>query len=455
MKRRDFLKSVGAGAAALGVARRTQAQSEGVQRPNIVLYVGDDHGMNDAGCYGNPVVRTPGLDALAREGTRFPSAFCTTASCSPSRSVILTGRHNHANGMYGLQHNYHHFESFPDTRSLPVMLGEAGYRTAQIGKYHVAPEPAYHFETQLKGGLPEKMADTARGFIEADDTRPFFLYFCTTEPHRPFHRDGSDPVSPDEVIVPPYLPDTPECRDELAKYYMSVQRCDSGLARLLTVLKETGHWDDTVVVYISDNGIPFPGAKTTAYDPGIHLPCVVRDPSQQRQGGVCNAMVSWVDVTPTLLDYAGALAEAKELQGRTFKGILAEENPDGWDEVYASHTFHEVTMYYPMRAVRTRRHKLIWNIASGLEFPFASDLWGSDTWQGVLRRGDTHYGKRTVDAYLHRPRFELYDLEQDPDETINLADVPEHAALCTDLKQRLRTFQERTKDPWILKWDRE
>lgn len=112
-------------------------------------------------------------------------------------------------------------------------------------------------------------------------------------------------------------------------------------------------------------------------------------------------------------------------------------------------------MYYPMRAVRTRRHKLIWNIAHGLEYPFASDLWESRTWQGVLARGDEFYGRRRVADYLHRPRFELYDLEQDPDEVHNMAEDPGHATLLEEMKTKLRAFQKRTKDPWILKWERE
>jgi N-sulfoglucosamine sulfohydrolase len=142
-------------------------------------------------------------------------------------------------------------------------------------------------------------------------------------------------------------------------------------------------------------------------------------------------------------------------QGRSLRSIAGSAHAEGWDEVYASHTFHEVTMYYPMRMVRTRTHKLIWNIAYPLEFPFASDLYESKTWQGVLQRGDTQYGVRTVDALLHRTQFELYDLVHDPNETVNLAGDPAHADLLSALKEKLRTFQKRTKDPWILKWDRE
>jgi len=453
--RRDVLKAAGAGAAALSVARSAPAREKRATKANVLLYVTDDHGTDDAGCYGNPVIKTPGLDMLAGEGTRFTRAFCTSASCSPSRSVILTGRHTHATGQYGLAHSYHHFVSFSHVKSLPVLLSNAGYRTVSAGKFHVAPEEVYHFDQYVKGTPPRRMADMCRPVIAAEDASPFFLYFCTTEPHRPFHRDGSDPVDPQDVIVPSYLPDTPECREELAEYYGSVQRADSGLLRLIEILKETGHWDDTLIIYISDNGIPFPGAKTTLYDPGMRLPCVVRSPYQTKRGIACNAMITWADITPTILDFAGVEPPQRGCHGRSFLSVLDRETPTGWDEIYASHTFHEVTMYYPMRVVRTRRYKLIWNIAHGLEYPFASDLWKSKTWQGVLKRGDTHYAKRSIDAYIHRPEFELYDLENDPDEINNLADHPKYAAICDELKRKLKDFQKRTDDPWILKWERE
>jgi N-sulfoglucosamine sulfohydrolase len=458
LNRRTMLKSIATGAAALAVGSPTLLQGASGKKPrNVVLYVVDDQGTNDAGCYGNPVIQTPGLDALAREGTRFTNAFCTSASCSASRSVILTGRQNHATGQFGHSHAYHHFVSFDTVQSLPNMLNDAGYRTAIGGKFHVAPEALYHFQQRIHAAQrePEALSEAARGLIASDDPRPFFLHLATVEPHRPFHRDGSDPIDPKDVVVPPYLPDTPECREELAQYYMSVQRADKGLVRLIEILKETGHWDDTLILYLSDNGIAFPGAKTTLYEPGMRLPMVVRNPLQESQGAVCDALVNYTSITPTILDYAGVEPKDVDFHGPSFLGILDEEHPEGWDEIFASHTFHEVTMYYPMRVVRGRRFKLIWNIAHGLEYPFASDLWDSSTWQGVLRRGDTHFGKRTVEAYLHRPEFELFDLDSDPDEVRNLADDPRYATVLAEQKAKIKAFQERTDDPWILKWEQE
>jgi len=422
---------------------------------NIILYVADDLGRESVGCYGNPKVHTPGMDALAAAGTRLTNAFATTASCSPSRSVLLTGRQNHANGMYGLQHPPHHFSSLDRNTSLPTRLAEAGYRTIIAGKNHVGPESVYPFAETIRGGKPVQMAEEAAKHIAAEDERPFFLYFCTFEPHRPFQHQSFPVPNPEEVVVPEWLPDLPETRKELAYYYSAVAQCDSGLEALLRVLKETGHWDDTLIIFVSDNGAPFPGAKTTHYEPGVRLPCIVRHPSADKTGGTCDALVTYCDITPTILDFAGIETKAKAFHGRSFLPVLTAEKAEGWDEAFLSHTFHEVTMYYPMRTLRERRYKLIWNIAHELPFPFASDLYGSDTWQAVLTQGVQAYGKRTVDAYLHRPEFELYDLEADPAEIRNLAGEPDMAQTLARMQARIKDLQKATDDPWVLKWDRE
>jgi N-sulfoglucosamine sulfohydrolase len=476
ISRRDFMKNCAVGASMLAGSGliSDEAFTAGTKRRNIVLIVSDDHGLDALGCYGNKVIKTPNLDQLASEGVRFTNAFCTTASCSASRSVILTGMYNHANGQYGHQHSYHHFISFPNIKSLPVLMGEAGYRTGRIGKYHVAPEEVYQFDVELRGNSrsPVEMANNCREFISSDDRKPFFLYFCTSDPHRGGGKAEELPTKPDrfgnrakpypgvkeveynpeDVIVPPFLPDSSECRDELAQYYQSVSRVDQGVGRLLDVLKEAGKYDNTVVIYISDNGVAFPGAKTTLYEPGMRLPCIVRNPAQRKKGIACNALINFADLAPTIMDFADALPKKNDFHGRSFKSVLEHEKPWGWDVTYASHTFHEITMYYPMRVVRERRFKLIWNIAHGLDYPFASDLWESSTWQATLERGEKYYGKRTVEAYLHRPKFELYDLENDPDEIHNLADDPNHKGTLSRLQTKLKAFQKRTNDPWIVKW---
>jgi N-sulfoglucosamine sulfohydrolase len=307
------------------------------------------------------------------------------------------------------------------------------------------------------------MAENAREFLGRDDGQPFFLYFCPTDPHRApggFANEAEYPgvacieFDPAAVVMPPFLPDRPEVRAELAEYHESVARFDQGVGKLLEALRETGHWDDTLVLLLSDNGIAFPGAKTTLYEPGVRLPLVVRAPGQ-RAGLVSQAMISWVDLVPTILEWTGAASPPYTLHGRSFLSVLDQEQPEGWDEVYGSHTFHEVTMYYPVRSVRTRQYKCLLNLAADLEYPFASDLYESATWQGVLRRGDTEYGRRPLASFLHRPQVELYDLEADPDETKNLAEDPALAETRDELLARLRAWQERTADPWQIKYEHE
>lgn len=477
ISRREFMKDCATALAGSAlISQRASAREN--NRPNVVLIVSDDHGRETLGCYGNPVIKTPNLDALAAEGVRFTNAFCTTASCSASRSVILSGMYNHANGQYGHQHSYHHFISFENIKTLPVLLTEAGYRTGRIGKYHVAPEDVYKFDVALPGNSrsPVQMAQNCRDFVGASDGKPFFLYFCMSDPHRGGGVADEVPGKPDrfgnkarggypgvkevkydpkDVIVPSFLPDIPECRAELAQYYQAVSRVDQGVGKLLDVLKQAGKYDNTIVIYISDNGVAFPGAKTTLYEPGMKLPCIVRQPGQKKKDIACDALINFADLAPTILDFAGALSGNNSFQGRSFKSVLDQEHPESWDVTYASHTFHEITMYYPMRVVRQRRYKLIWNIAHRLDYPFASDLWAASTWQATIKAGSKYYGKRTVEAYLHRPKFELYDLENDPHEVKNLTDDPKHAKVLAELKAELKAFQKRTNDPWLLKWEYE
>ena len=461
---------------------------KGQTKPNIVLIVSDDHGTDALGCYGNPVIKTPALDALAKEGTRFTHAFCTAPSCSPSRSVILTGLHNHKNGMYGLEHSFHHFKSFDHIKSLPVLLAENNYRTARVGKFHIAPEEVFKFEKVFSSGTanqpdsfslgrsPVEMAELSKPFINEKTEKPFFLYYATDDPHRSNiylpdgevsfdtypqpnafgnQRNGVPGVNeiiykPEEVIVPSFLPDTKECREELAQYYQSVSRLDQGIDRLIEILKQSGKYENTLIIYISDNGVAFPAAKTTLYEPGIRLPCIVKAPGQKKSN-IQDGLISWPDITPTILDYAKVNAVKENFHGRSFKALVESENTYGWNEVFASQTLHEVTMYYPMRMVRGERYKLIYNLAYHMPFPFALDLRQSPTW--ISTESSAYYGHKKKEQFIQRPQFELYDLENDPEELVNLAGNPDYKNVLDSMKEKIYNFQKKTGDPWIYKWE--
>lgn len=453
-------------------APKQQPASEIASKPNIILFVSDDHGTDALGCYGNPIIETPNLDKLAAEGVRFTNAYCTSASCAASRSVILSGMFGHATGSYGHVHDYHHFSTYDNVKSLPVLLESAGYETARIGKYHVAPEKVYHFNQVLEADPRStfEMAEACEGVLNSE--KPFFLYFCTDDPHRgaPFQSDpwylpnsfGNKPegypgvetkkYKPEDVIVPPFLPDTKECREEIAEYYQSVSRIDQGFGKLMAMLEASGKAENTVVIYISDNGIAMPGAKTTVYEPGIKLPCIIKDPTVEAKGTTNSSMVSWVDLTPTILEMAEVKSEEK-FHGRSFKNIIGKEKAEGWNEIYASHTFHEITMYYPMRVIRNNNYKLIYNPAYRLEYPFASDLWAASSWQSIYRNDIEYYGQRKVKDYLFHPEFELFDLDQDPNESVNLAIDDKYADVLEQMQTKMKAYQLRTSDPWLIMWD--
>ncbi len=448
-------------------------------KPNVVLIVADDHGREVVGCYGNPVIKTPSIDKLASQGVRFDNAFCTSASCSASRSVLLTGKFNHATGHYGHEHDYNHFSTYDNVKSLTHYLQNGGYITARVGKYHLAPESVYHFQNVFNANQrnPVEMADVCNEFINKSKEKPFFLYYCSSDPHRD-ERYADVPYSPnsfgnredgfypgvkevhyntEEVIVPNFLPDTPETRAELAQYYQSVSRLDQGVGRLVSHLKNAGVYDNTIIIYISDNGTAFPGAKTTLYEPGMRLPCIIKQVNQNKPKVVEN-LISWVDLTPTILDLVGLYPGENTFQTKSFKNLLENKKSEKMDEeeIFASHTFHEITMYYPMRVIQNKNYKFIYNIAHQLDYPCAKDLWDSPTWQSVYKKGlNAYYGKRTIDAYLHRPKFELYDVINDPDEINNLGYNKDYESILLQFIEKMKLFQKRTNDPWIVKWEHE
>ena len=410
-------------AALVGASCLTATADDSAKKPakkNVVVIVADDLGWQ-LGCYGDKQAKTPNIDKLAAEGVRFTRAYCTTASCSASRSVLMTGLFNHATGHYGHAHSDGHFSTYDSVRTLPVIMHEAGYRTCSIGKYHLAPELTYHFEAYRNDGIQGsrnsvRMAENAKSWIAEKEDSPFFLYWCSTDPHRAAQGFANSPkddfypgVSPtrfkaDEMRVPSWLPNAPEVRQEWAEFYEAINRLDQGVGTLMQALKETGHWDDTLILFLADNGPPFPGAKTTLYDPGARLPLIVRDPTvrlstESSPVRTTDALVAWVDITPTILDWCGVIpkpappivprenaggpegvrpaqnakTQPVTFHGRSFVKALTDEHAakNGFGEIFGSHTFHEVTMYYPMRSIIIGRHKLIFNIPHELPYPFA------------------------------------------------------------------------------------
>jgi N-sulfoglucosamine sulfohydrolase len=468
MKRRELLVAATGlgltGSAVLSDAAKGQSDSSGPAR-NILLIIADDQGY-DLSCCGG-AVKTPVLDDLTTQGTLFTQGYATVSSCSSSRSTLFTGLYSHTNGMYGLAHDVHNFSLLDDVKTLPWMLQQAGYRTALVGKKHVKPDALLPYDAWLAPELPgirdvAAMAHLAGQWMRAQGRRPFFLTVGYSDPHRDSLNYGNSRkwpeverqiYSPSEVLIPNHLPDLPGVREDLAQYYESVSRLDSGVGILLRELRDAGHEKDTLIIYLSDNGRPFPGAKDNLYEPGLHLPLIIRSPEQKKHKVRNDSLVSWIDVAPTILDWARVSPPAgyrhAPLPGRSLLPILEQSDSVGFDRIFATHSFHEINQYYPMRSMRTRRYSIYLNLEPSLAVPVASDVQLSPSWKAIMSTPGARLGKRSLDAFTHRPSEELYDLNVDPDEVVNLAADTSHAAVMADLRKQIHDWRAATHDPWL------
>ncbi|CAL5868986.1 uncharacterized protein PFLUO_LOCUS3214 [Penicillium psychrofluorescens] len=441
---------------------------------NILLVIADDLGKN-LNIYGQEnCPDTPNLDRLASQGSVFDYAFASTASCSGSRSTIYTGLHTHENGQYGLQLGYkllHYFSTFPHIESHPALFNALGYLTGIVGKVHVGPDDVYPFTVRDESSTRDIawLRDHANSFVTRakDEKKPFFLTIALSDPHRDMTRGGfaNDTTYPEvnekkydpaTISVPEFLTDVPEVRQELAEYYQSIHRMDQGVGMFLDMLERQGVSDDTLVVFLSDNGPPFINSKATLYDSGVRLPMVIRCPGK-KTGTRNSNLISYLDLLPTFLDWAGHSEknkpEASSRRGRSFLSILDSEKDEAdWDLVFGSHTFHETVSYYPTRFLRTRRYKYHRNIAWKLDFPFAGDLYGALSWEGIRNMAPpVKIGERLLRDYIERPPEQLFDLQNDPKEVDNLAEKPEHAETMKEMRSILEQWQRDTDDAWLLR----
>ncbi len=440
---------------------------QGTGKKNVLLLISDNQCWFDMGCYGHPLVKTPNLDALAARGVRFEQGFATTASCGPSRAVMYTGLLTHSNGQYAHPHREHNQQLREDVVTVFSMLKGNGYRTGLIGKDHIKPLEKYPIDFQPKGSTRDvvTMGGQAAEFLETTPgEEPFFLVMSYHDPH-PTSIDGAgwgivketagyEPVTydPAEVPVPGFLPDDPGVRESLAGYYQQITRMDHGVGLVLDSLKKSGREEETLVIFISDHGTSEPGAMGTHYEPGVRVPFLVWHAGLEKPGSVNRGLVAFTDLTPTILDWTDTTFDAYPLHGRSFLPILDTPEPEGWDTVVLSHVGHDVFAHYPMRTLRDRRWKLIWNVLPGQEYPLPIDAFERRLWSGIRESGAKTIGPRTVDAFLHRPRLELYDLETDPWETKNLAELPEHRDRAVAMAERLVERLTEQKDPWLRKY---
>jgi arylsulfatase A-like enzyme len=439
-------------------------------RPNVVFAIADDWSWPHAGAYGDPVVKTPNFDRLAREGVVFTRAFCASPSCTPSRGAILTGQ-----AVHRLEEGGNLWSRLPAKfAAYPDLLEARGYRVGLTGKGWGPGRVEGSGRSRNPAGPGVK---DFRSFLESvPDGRPFCYWFGSTDPHRPYAK-GSGLASGKaiaDVEVPPFLPDTPEVRGDLLDYYAEVERFDAQVGEILAALDESGLSGNTLVVVTSDNGMPFPRAKANLYDSGTHMPLVVRWPAKVPGGRTSDAFVGAADFAPTILEAAG-LEPPPDMTGRSFLGLLtdARATSPGRDRVFLERERHANVragdLSYPCRAVRTESYLYIRNLrpdrwpAGDPEMYFAvgpfGDIDPSPSKALILdRRDDPAIAPFFRLACARRPEEELYDLSRDPGQLKNVAGRPEHAEAQRALRESLDRWMSETADPRARddddRWDR-
>jgi arylsulfatase A-like enzyme len=406
------------------------------RRDNVLLVHWHDLGRY-LGAYGHTDVSSPRLDQLASEGVLFTRAHATAPLCSPSRGSLFTGRYPQSNGLVGLAH--HGWEYRAGVRTLQHILSESGWHTTLFGMQHETSYPTKlgYDEFDVSNSYCEYVVGQATRWLDTAPEQPFLLTTGFFETHRPYPRDRYDPAEADDVVVPDYLPDTAEIRQDLADFYGAITVADAAVGRLLDTLDQTGLASSTWVVFITDHGPALPRAKSTLYDAGTGIALIVRPPRTEAvEPQLYDELFSGVDLLPTLLDFLGVDIPA-DIEGLSHaRSLRASHSTPVRTEVYTTKTYHD--SFDPIRAIRTKEYSYIENYASRPLLDLPWDI--AESAPG-----------RVMEPLVHTPRpgRELYDLVEDPTESHNLLEsevTDKDEAIANDLSLLLDAWRHKTND---------
>ncbi len=450
--------------------------------PNVLLITVDDMNCDSVGAFGCRIPGiTPNIDRLAREGVRFKHAHVTVAICQPTRAVWMTGRYPHNSGALGFD---------PIRKGVPTLveaLREAGYYTGLMAKHgHVVPTRATAWNEivparELKNGRGAgQYYARAKKILQdaAEQKKPFFLMANMQDPHRPFagsrqeaqrkKKDSKDKshqygggfpgvtrtYKPDEVVVPDFLPDIPDVRKEVAEYFTSVHRADEVAGAVLKALDESGKRDSTLVMFLSDHGMPLPFAKTNCWYQSTRTPWIVRWPGVVEPGRYDEThMISGIDLCPTILSAVGE-PPLKGTDGRSFLDILKGGSDPRRNLVFTHINTIASKRDYSMRSVQNRRFGYIYNAWADGKTVFRNESQSGLTFKAMKKAAESDEAiARRVDHFVHRTKEEFYDYENDPAALKNLIDDPRFADEVAALRTQMHEQMTTARDPLVKRFE--
>jgi N-sulfoglucosamine sulfohydrolase len=434
-----------------------QANTTGKQKFNVVLFIADDLGVNDIEPYGNKIVRTPNLTKLSQESLLFTRAFATSPTCGPSRSSIYTGLMPIRHGAHG-----NHSAVHEGTKSIVQYLQPAGYKVAIAGKLHVGPEDVFAFERISKTNVIEpgheknpglnydlNLEPVDRWLGQQQKDKPFMLIVADHSPHVVWPEKAT--YDPNKIDIPVKHIDTKETRASRARYYTDITKMDNNLGTLLKYLDKHNLSKNTIVIFTADQGPQWAFAKWNLYDDGIKTPLMVRWPGTINGGTKTGALVSLVDLVPTIMETVGGKAP-QDIDGQSFFPVLKGANNTGREYVYATHTGDRLMNRAPARMVRTTKYKYILNLAPEILYTTHIDKakdhdGGREYWDSWRAKSFTdEHAAAILWRYHNRPKEELYDIESDPHELHNLAADPNYSTLLEQYRQKLAEWRKQQND---------
>ncbi len=431
------------------------------KRPNVLLILSDDHSAPYLGCYGNPDLKTPNLDKLANEGVLFTRAYVTAPQSVPSRASLMTGRSVVDVDML-------RFTAPLDKQfiTFPELLRKQGYYTGLCGRsYHLDGDgntsgSSYKYLVDYKlmtfssrfdyvhtGNDDETISQFEEFLNQPRGNKPFFMQAGFNDPHRSFTAPEYEP-NPDSLTIPSGMPDTKLLRKDLSGHYGEIQRLDLRIGKLLNVLKKKAILDNTIIIFMGDNGAALLRGKGTLYEHGIHVPLIMRFPKTIKAGTTTDALISGEDIGPTVLDMVRIKPDPK-MTGKSFFSVIEGDKKDIREYAFAVRGTHASILpgssvsFDLSRCVISKKFKFIYNPMFNLPY-CPVDFESEDFWKELVQLNkDKKLPERFSQTYMfssQRPMFELYDLENDPNEFINLSGKKEFE------------HQEKTMKTELLKW---